>query len=125
MLYHRHSLNSVNGPVQLHLLNPQAAYFREADVVLAADCAAYAYGDFHQRFLTGKTLAIACPKLDTGKESYDRETHNHDRCLANTFVDSSHHGSSLLWRLVAIGSYGCGKIRQKNTHQAGYSGYTG
>ncbi|MEG1403185.1 4Fe-4S binding protein [Bacteroides sp.] len=57
-------------PVQLHLLNPQAAYFREADVVLAADCAAYAYGDFHQRFLTGKTLAIACPKLDTGKESY-------------------------------------------------------
>lgn len=57
-------------PVQLHLLNPQAGYFREADVVLAADCAAYTYGDFHNRFMAGRTLAIACPKLDSGKESY-------------------------------------------------------
>jgi ferredoxin len=57
-------------PVQLHLLNPQASYFKNADVVLAADCAAFAMGDFHQKFLKNKTLAIACPKLDTNKESY-------------------------------------------------------
>ncbi len=57
-------------PVQLHLLNPQASYFKNADVVLAADCAAFAMGDFHDKYLKGKTLAIACPKLDSNKESY-------------------------------------------------------
>ena len=57
-------------PVQLHLLNPRASYFRDADVLLAADCAAFAMGDFHARYLKGKSLAIACPKLDTNKESY-------------------------------------------------------
>ena len=57
-------------PVQLHLLNPQASYFKNADVVLAADCAAFALGNFHARYLKGKSLAIACPKLDTNKESY-------------------------------------------------------
>lgn len=57
-------------PVQLHLLNPSAPYLRNADLLLAADCSAYAVGDFHQRFLKGKALAIACPKLDQGMESY-------------------------------------------------------
>ena len=57
-------------PVQLHLLNPQASYFRNADVVLAADCVAFAMGNFHSRFLKGKSIAIACPKLDSNKESY-------------------------------------------------------
>ncbi len=57
-------------PVQLHLLNPQASYFKNADVVLAADCAAFAMGNFHERFLKGKSIAIACPKLDSNKESY-------------------------------------------------------
>ena len=57
-------------PVQLHLLNSQAGYFCGADVVLAADCAAYAYADFHNRFIRNHTLAIACPKLDSNKESY-------------------------------------------------------
>lgn len=72
-------------PVQLHLLNPQAAYLREAEVVLAADCAAYAYSDFHQRFLTGKRLAIACPKLDSNKESYIEKL--------TMMIDLSHIGS--------------------------------
>jgi Pyruvate/2-oxoacid:ferredoxin oxidoreductase delta subunit len=57
-------------PVQLHLLNPQASYFKNADVLLAADCAAFAMGNFHDRFLKGKSIAIACPKLDSNKESY-------------------------------------------------------
>jgi len=57
-------------PVQLHLVNPAADFFRGRDVVLAADCVAYALGDFHQRFLKGKSLAIACPKLDEGQDEY-------------------------------------------------------
>jgi ferredoxin len=57
-------------PVQLHLLNPQAPYFLNADVLLAADCVAFAMGNFHSKHLAGKGLAIACPKLDQGKESY-------------------------------------------------------
>ena len=57
-------------PVQLHLVNPQASYFRNADVVLSADCVAFSMGNFHSQFLKGKSLAIACPKLDTNKEVY-------------------------------------------------------
>ena len=57
-------------PVQMHLLNPASQHFKKSDLLLAADCTAYAIGDFHTRFLAGKTLAIACPKLDSGKEIY-------------------------------------------------------
>lgn len=57
-------------PVQLHLLNPQASYFMSADVLLASDCSAFAVGDFHNKFLKGKSLAIACPKLDSNMEIY-------------------------------------------------------
>ena len=38
--------------------------------MLAADCVAFAVGDFHQRFLAGSSLAIACPKLDSNQEIY-------------------------------------------------------
>jgi NAD-dependent dihydropyrimidine dehydrogenase PreA subunit len=57
-------------PVQLHLVPPTAPFFRNQDVLLAADCVAYAAGDFHQRFLNGSSLAIACPKLDSNQEIY-------------------------------------------------------
>jgi NAD-dependent dihydropyrimidine dehydrogenase PreA subunit len=57
-------------PVQMHLVSPQASYLKNADVVLAADCVAFAMGDFHEKFLKGKSLAIACPKLDNGQEIY-------------------------------------------------------
>ncbi len=57
-------------PVQMHLINPAAPYFRNANVVLTADCAAFSVGNFHQKFLKGNSLAIACPKLDSGKEIY-------------------------------------------------------
>jgi NAD-dependent dihydropyrimidine dehydrogenase PreA subunit len=57
-------------PVQLHLLNPAAGYFKNADVLLAADCTAFAVGNFHNDFMKGKTLAIACPKLDSGLDTY-------------------------------------------------------
>lgn len=57
-------------PIQLHLVPPHAPYFQGADVLLAADCTAFAVGAFHQDFLRGKALAIACPKLDQGQEAY-------------------------------------------------------
>jgi len=57
-------------PVQLHLVPPTAPYFRGADVLLAADCVAYAVGDFHRSWLPGRALAIACPKLDAHQEIY-------------------------------------------------------
>lgn len=57
-------------PVQLHLVNPMASYFQNADVVLAADCVAFSMGNFHDRILKGKALAIACPKLDSNKDIY-------------------------------------------------------
>ena len=57
-------------PVQMHLISPLAPYYKGADVLLAADCTAYAYGGFHSELLKGKSLAIACPKLDQGHESY-------------------------------------------------------
>ncbi|MDG6228639.1 MAG: 4Fe-4S binding protein [Candidatus Thermoplasmatota archaeon] len=57
-------------PVQMHLISPDASVFQGSDLLLAADCVAYAVGDFHQRFLSKKTLAIACPKLDTNRDIY-------------------------------------------------------
>ena len=57
-------------PIQMHLISPLAPYYQGADVVLAADCTAYALGDFHAEYLKGKALAIACPKLDEGQDVY-------------------------------------------------------
>jgi hypothetical protein len=57
-------------PVQMHLVNPNAPYFRGADLLLAADCVAFSLGNFHTTWLKGKSLAIACPKLDHGMEVY-------------------------------------------------------
>jgi hypothetical protein len=51
-------------PVQLHLVPPTAPYFQNADILVAADCVAFAMGDMHRQLLKGKALAIACPKLD-------------------------------------------------------------
>lgn len=57
-------------PIQLHLVSPLAPYFEGADLLLSADCVAYAVGDFHKDFLKNKSIVIACPKLDEGQEEY-------------------------------------------------------
>jgi hypothetical protein len=59
-----------NWPIQMHLISPQAPYFQGADLLVAADCTAYALGGFHGDHLKGKTLTIACPKLDQNQETY-------------------------------------------------------
>ena len=53
-----------NFPIQIKLLPPNAPYFDGADLLIAADCTAYAYGNFHNEFITGKVTMIGCPKLD-------------------------------------------------------------
>jgi len=57
-------------PIQMHLISPTAPYFQGADVLLSADCVAHSLGGFHQIYLKGKSVGIACPKLDQGKEIY-------------------------------------------------------
>jgi len=51
-------------PVQLTLVPPTAPFLQGADLVLAADCVPFAYAGFHQDFLKGHSLLVACPKLD-------------------------------------------------------------
>jgi ferredoxin len=57
-------------PVQLRLVSPNAQYFKGTDLLVSADCVAYALGDFHADYLSGKSLIIACPKLDDHAEEY-------------------------------------------------------
>lgn len=52
-------------PVQIKLVPVKAPYFDEADLLIAADCTAYAYSNFHQDFIRGKVTLIGCPKLDS------------------------------------------------------------
>ena len=50
--------------MQLRLVSPMAGVFDGADLLLAADCSAFARGDFHARYMKGKVTVIGCPKLD-------------------------------------------------------------
>jgi Pyruvate/2-oxoacid:ferredoxin oxidoreductase delta subunit len=74
-------------PVQLHLLNPAASYFRNADVVLTADCVPFAMANYHARYLKGHSIAIACPKLDSNKESYLEKI---TAMIKDTLINSLH-----------------------------------
>jgi hypothetical protein len=60
-------------PIQMHLISSTAPYYQNADVLLTADCVAYALGDFHREYLKDKSLAIACPKLDSGQDIYQEK----------------------------------------------------
>lgn len=51
-------------PVQIQLVPPNAPYFNNSNLLIAADCAAYSYGNFHQEFMKNKITLIGCPKLD-------------------------------------------------------------
>lgn len=58
--------NLVQWPVQIKLVPTNAEYFDNADLLIAADCTAYAYGNFHNKFMKNKVTLIGCPKLDEG-----------------------------------------------------------
>jgi len=71
----------------MHLISPLNPVFHKSDLLLAADCCAFAMADFNQKHLPGKTLAIACPKLDQGQEVYmDKLTALVDQAEVNTIT---------------------------------------
>ena len=59
-------------PLQLKLVSPQAPYFANSDLILVADCVPFAMGDFHDRFLKNRSIAIGCPKLDNSQFYIDK-----------------------------------------------------
>lgn len=59
-----------NWPIQLMLMNPDAPYFENADLLISADCVPFSYPNFQQRFLKGKILIMFCPKLDKTIDAY-------------------------------------------------------
>ena len=61
-------------PVQLHLVHPHAPYLKEAHLLIAADCTAYAYGNFHRDFIKGRIVIIGCPKLDDQQHYQEKLT---------------------------------------------------
>jgi Pyruvate/2-oxoacid:ferredoxin oxidoreductase delta subunit len=63
-----------NWPVQLKLVPANAPYFSDADLLLAADCTAFAAVNFHSRFIKGKKVLIGCPKLDDAQYYYQKLT---------------------------------------------------
>jgi NAD-dependent dihydropyrimidine dehydrogenase PreA subunit len=59
-------------PVQLKLVSHAAPYFKDADLLLTADCVPFAMGDFHSRFLKDHSVAVGCPKLDDAQFYIDK-----------------------------------------------------
>lgn len=59
-------------PVKLRLVAPKAPFFKDAELLVAADCAPFAAGDFHARYLSGKALVCGCPKFDELEEYVTR-----------------------------------------------------
>jgi ferredoxin len=68
-------------PVQLTLVPPSGAMWNDADVLISADCVAFAMPDFHERLLAGRAVVIACPKLDDVGPYIDK--------LTRIFADNS------------------------------------
>jgi ferredoxin len=74
-------------PIQLHLVPPNAPYFQNKDVILVADCVGYSIGDFHKDYLKGRSISIACPKLDSNIDIYlDKLVNMIDDAKINTLT---------------------------------------
>ncbi len=57
-------------PIQLHLVPPNAPFIQNKDLLLVADCVGYSIGDFHKDYIKGRSISIACPKLDSNTNIY-------------------------------------------------------
>ena len=119
-----------NWPVQLRLVPARAPYFDGCDLLIAADCTAYAYGNFHADFIRGRVTLIGCPKLDTA--DYEEKltailTENDVRSVMLTRMEVpccggleyaarqaiAHSGRALPLRVVTISAEG--RILQEQT----------
>ena len=77
----------MNFPVQIKLMPPNAPYLDNADLLIAADCTAYAYGNFHHDFMKNRVTLIGCPKLDAvdyAQKLTEIFAHNHIRSVTLT-----------------------------------------
>jgi len=75
-----------NWPVQMKLVNPAADYFNNIDVLIAADCVAYAYGNFHHDFMKNRVTLIGCPKLDDNEYYAEKMTEIFSRNNINSIT---------------------------------------
>ncbi|MCL2290317.1 MAG: 4Fe-4S binding protein [Bacteroidetes bacterium] len=74
-------------PIQLRLVNPNASFLKNSDLVLAADCTAFVYSNFHLQFMKNNSIVIACPKLDNAAEYYvEKLTSMIDNSFINTLT---------------------------------------
>ena len=74
-------------PIQLHLIQPVASHFHKSDLLIAADCTAFSFGNFHSDYLKNRKLVIACPKLDSNKDIYiEKITRLIDEAQVNTIT---------------------------------------
>jgi len=74
-------------PIQLRLVNPNAPFLNNTDLILAADCTAFVYDNFHYRFMKNNSIVIACPKLDQQNDFYvEKLTEMIDRSFINTLT---------------------------------------
>ena len=64
----------INWPVQWKLVQPSMTFFKEQEVLIAADCVPFAMRDFHGKYLAGRPVIIGCPKLDEQKAYLDKLT---------------------------------------------------
>ena len=74
-----------NWPVQMHLINSNASYFQNADLLLSADCVPFSYADFHNKFVKDRVAITLCPKLDNSAETYIEKLTN---ILKNNTINS-------------------------------------
>ncbi len=61
-----------NWPIQMKLMNPGAKFFSNSDLLVAADCTAFAYASIHPEFMRGRVTLIGCPKLDDAELYYEK-----------------------------------------------------
>ncbi len=71
---HRQKSELRQWPVQLHLLPPRAPFFKDADLMIIADCVAFAYANFQKDFVRDKAIAVGCPKLDDANAYLEKIT---------------------------------------------------
>ena len=112
-----------NWPVQIKLAPVHAPYFEEADLLVAADCTAYAYGNFHNEFIHNRVTLIGCPKLDAvdyAEKLTDILAENNIRSVTVVRMQvpccggielavkraMEYSGKSLPWRVVTISTDG-------------------